>query len=267
MTMPQESSAGAPAGPSVGEPQEGSGPVFLDRRAALGLVAGLGGWLIQEPATAGEGGVQAALHAEIAAVLDRTAAVWNSQHFYRLKDVWDGNDPEPWYVPEEVRTPFYSWPEIEKYWGPERRVLRAFRWGYDDLRVKSVAPDLALAIFNHYYELELALGKPPPPPTAGFDRCLTIFRRTAGGWRHVLYAQCPSGPELYVREMGKRVGTPEATALAKELEAGIRRLREQIVPADFRAYSDGVEASYRERHGAEAPAIPAPYRPQRAAPP
>jgi hypothetical protein len=62
--------------------------------------------------------------------------------------------------------------------------------------------------------------------------------------------------------MAKRVGTPEAAALAKELEAGIRRLREQIVPADFRAFSDGIEGRWTERHGAEPPAIPAPYRPK-----
>lgn len=232
----------------------------LDRRRLLDLALGAGLAMALGEAAAATGSAGTALHDEIEAVLRQTEAAWNSQHFWHLKDVWDAADPEPWYVPEEIRTPFHSWPEIEKYWGPERRVLRSFRWGFGNLRVKSLAPDLALAIFDHYYELELALGKPPPPATAGFDRCLTIFRKTPAGWRHILYAQCPYGPDLYIREMAKRVGTPEALALGKELEAGIRRLREQIVPADFRAYSDAIEARFQQRHSAEPPAIPEAYR-------
>jgi hypothetical protein len=93
--------------------------------------------------------------------------------------------------------------------------------------------------------------------TPGFDRVLTLFRHTGDGWRHIVYAQCASGPDLYVREMARRVGTPEALALGKEFAAGIRRLREQIVPPDFQAYGDGVEARWQERHDG---AVPAPCR-------
>jgi hypothetical protein len=143
-------------------------------------------------------------------------------------------------VPEEIETPFRSWPEIQKYWGPPLRVLRAFRWQFSNLHVKSLAPDLALALFDHFYEIEVAIGRPPlPPPSAGFDRCLALFRRKPDGWKHILYAQCPLGPESY-----------------------IRALREKIVQPDFRKFSDDVEARYRARHGAEKPVIPEPYRPK-----
>lgn len=207
----------------------------LDRRTALALGL-LGGAGLLDPAGAEAGGT---LHAEIEAVLKRTEEIWNSQHFYRLKDVWDADDPEPWYVPEEITTPFRSWPEIEKYWGPPLRVLRAFRWKFSNLHVKSLAPDLALALFDHFYEIEVAIGRPPlPPPTAGFDRCLTLFRRKPDGWKHILYAQCPLGPDSY-----------------------IRALREKIVQPDFKAFSDEAEARWRERHGSEKPQIPEPYRP------
>lgn len=213
--------------------QDGSEP--LDRRTAIALgLSGLAGLLGTAQAAAAPG-----LVAEIEAVLRRTEEIWNSQHFYRLKDVWDADDPEPWYVPEEITTPFRSWPEIERYWGPPLRVLRAFRWKFSNLHVKSLAPDLALALFDHFYEIELAIGRPPlPPPTAGFDRCLALFRRKTDGWKHILYAQCPLGPDTY-----------------------IRALREKIVQPDFKAFSDEVDARYRERHSAEKPAIPEPYRP------
>lgn len=216
--------------------EQGDGSGGLDRRTAIALgFGGMAGLL------SGAGSAATPdLHAEIDAVLKQTAEIWNSQHFYRLRDVWDADDPEPWYVPEEIVTPFRSWPEIQKYWGPPLRVLRAFRWQFSNLHVKSLAPDLALALFDHYYEIEVAIGRPPlPPPTAGFDRCLTLFRKKPDGWKHILYAQCPLGPDSY-----------------------IRALREKIVQPDFRKFSDDAETRYRERHGTEKPAIPAPYRPK-----
>jgi hypothetical protein len=215
------------------EPAEGTA---LDRRAAMAL--GLGGLAALVSGTAGAA-QPAGLQAEIEAVLKRTAEIWNSQHFYHLKDVWDADDPEPWYVPEEIQTPFRSWPEIERYWAPPMRVLRAFRWQFSNVHVKALASDLALALFDHFYEIEVAIGRPPlPPPTAGFDRCLAIFRRKPDGWKHILYAQCPLGPDTY-----------------------IRALRERIVQPDFREFSDDVERRWRERHGEEKPVVPEAYRP------
>jgi len=185
----------------------------VDRRAAIGMALGLGGLLAVGEAPAA-GGV---LHAEIEAVLRRTEDIWNSQDFGRLKEVWDASDREPWYVPEEIETPFFSWPEIERYWSPGRKVLRAFRWQFSNLRVKSLAPDLTLAIFDHFYEIQLAVG-PPSPPTAGFDRCLALFRRTPEGWRHILYAQCPLGPDTYVRALRQRIVRPDFAAFRDGLE-------------------------------------------------
>ena len=186
----------------------------VDRRQALQLAAvgmlGLGasGWSSQ--ADAGE------RHAEIEAVLEETKAIWNSQDFGRLKEMWDADDPDPWYVPEEIPTPFYSWPEIEKYWNPGRKVLKAFRWDFSNLRTKSLSDDLTLAIFDHFYEIELAIG-PPSPPTAGFDRCLTLFRKKPEGWRHILYAQCPLGPDTYVRAMREKMVRPDFAEFSRSL--------------------------------------------------
>ena len=198
-----------------------NGNAGADRRAVLGLLLALGGIGVAGDAGAGahvgmrrKAGrpvppeAQGPLHREIEAVLRETQEIWNSQDFGRLKEVWDADDPEPWYVPEEIPEPFYSWPEIERYWNPGRKVLDAFRWEFSNLKVKALAPDLALAIFDHFYEIALGVG-PPSAPTAGFDRCLAIFRKTPAGWRHILYAQCPLGPDTYVRALRERIVTPQ----------------------------------------------------------
>jgi hypothetical protein len=206
----------------------------IDRRTALQMMVALGGLAAALPGDAATSASPTQLWSEIDTVLKKTEEIWNSQHFFRLKDVWDADDPEPWYVPEEIETPFSSWPQIEKYWGPGRRVLRAFRWKFSNLRVKSLAPDLTLALFDHFYEIDLAIG-PPTPPTAGFDRCLTLFRKKPDGWKHILYAQCPLGPDTY-----------------------IRTLRQKIVEPDFKAFSDRANAQYKERHGGDPSGKPRP---------
>ena len=206
----------------------------IDRRTALQMMVALGGLAAVLPGDAETEASPTQLWTEIDAVLRKTEEIWNSQHFFRLKDVWDADDPEPWYVPEEIETPFRSWPQIEKYWGPSRRVLRAFRWQFSNLHVKALAPDLTLALFDHFYEIDLAIG-PPTPPTAGFDRCLTIFRKKPDGWKHILYAQCPLGPDTY-----------------------LKTLRQKIVAPDFKDFSNQMDAQYKERHGGDPSGKPRP---------
>jgi len=212
MTQPREPSS---------EHDQDRQPEQPGRREALSLLLALGGLgsltgaaspaqaaahqsapVVDLPSTA-----PAEVYAAIDAVLQTTRSIWNSQDFGRLTEVWDTKDPEPWYVPEEVETPLYSWPQLEKYWNPGRKVLKGFRWDFSNLRVKMLAPDLALALFDHYYEIQLIFG--PQEPTAGKDRVLTLFRKTAEGWRHILYAQCPLGPENYVRMLRREIVRPD----------------------------------------------------------
>jgi hypothetical protein len=201
----------------------------IDRREAVTMMLALGGLMaVPEPTSGGAhttsdtpvpdipGSAPEDVFDAIDDVLKRTREIWNSQDFARLKEVWDANDPEPWYVPEEVETPFLSWPQIEKYWNPGRKVLKGFRWDYSNLRVKQLAPDLALALFDHFYEIELIFG--PQDPTAGFDRVLTLFRKTPEGWRHILYAQCPLGPETYVRALRKTIVRPDFESFRDNLK-------------------------------------------------
>jgi len=190
----------------------------LGRREAMAMMLALGGMMAwPEEGQAGGHFAPAPVDVkssapqdvfdDIYAVLEQTREIWNSQDFARLKEVWDANDPEPWYVPEEIEQPFFSWAQLERYWNPGRKVLKGFRWDFDNLRVKMLCDDLAIALFDHFYEIQLIYG--PKEPTAGFDRVLTLFRKTPEGWRHILYAQCPLGPEAYVRALRKTIVRPD----------------------------------------------------------
>lgn len=149
------------------------------------------------------------LVAEIEEVLRQTEERWNSGERLTLREVWDTDDPEPWYVPEEFVDPFMSWEEINSYWGPKpgARGLEYFKWGFGNVRAKLLVPDIALSLFEHFYEFKIK--GDAQVPFGGFDRCLAIFRKKPEGWRHILYAQCPLGPEIYVQALRQQAIQPD----------------------------------------------------------
>jgi len=153
---------------------------------------------------------------EIEEVMKETAKLWRGGSKGRLRAVWDTEDPEPWYIPEEIREPLTTWPELDHYWSPTRGGgLADFQWGFANLRVKRLAPDIALAMFDHIYELTLAVGG--ERSFGGFDRALAIFRKKPEGWRQILYAQCPLGPETYVRAIREMIVEPDFDTFCKRV--------------------------------------------------
>jgi len=154
------------------------------------------------------------LYAEIDAVLKKTEECWNSQNWYHMNELWDEDDPEPIYVAEELYEPMIGWETIRKYWRPAGKGLDAFRWGYSNLFVKELAPDIALALFNHWFELKIVGGK--IPPRAGFDRVLALYRKRPEGWKQIMYAQCPLGPDTYVRALCEKIVKPDFGEFAEK---------------------------------------------------
>ena len=189
---------------------------------AMGLsVATLAG--IGESTAFAQGDSDGDLVTEIEEVLRQTEERWNSGERLTLREVWDTDDPEPWYVPEEIVEPFMSWEEINAYWGPKPRArgLEYFKWGFGNVRAKRLAPDIALSLFEHFYEFKIK--GDGQVPFGGFDRCLAIFRKKPEGWRHILYAQCPLGAETYVQA-----------------------LRQQAIQPDFETFRDRVLSRHKK---------------------
>jgi len=150
------------------------------------------------------------LLAEIDAVLKRTEAIWNAQEWWRLPDeIWDREDPTPMYVAEELYDVMIGWDILDKYIFPPKKGLDAFRWGYSKLWVKELAPGVALALYDHWFEIKIRAPRPIGVPRHGFDRVLSLYNRRDDGWRQSLYAQCPLGPDTYVRAMAEKLVKPD----------------------------------------------------------
>jgi hypothetical protein len=160
------------------------------------------------------------LKAEIDAVLQRTEAIWNSQEWWRLPtEIWDREDPTPMYVAEELYDVMIGWDILDRYIFPPKKGLDAFRWGYSKLWVKELAPNVALALYDHWFEIKIRAPGPIGVPRHGFDRVLSIYNKRADGWRQSLYAQCPLGPDTYVRRMAEKLVKPDWDEFYKDVKS------------------------------------------------
>jgi hypothetical protein len=181
----------------------------LNRRhlmqGSLGMLAGLASTITDLDAQASSE-VDTELLIEITAVLDKTAELFNSQQ--SVMELWDRDDTQPYYIAEEIREPIVGWDALNAYMHPARkRMLDTFRWGYSNLRARYLCPDIALALFDHWFEI-LIVGD-NQVPRAGFDRVLAIYRKRPEGWKQILYAQCPYGPYDYVQALRERAVSPD----------------------------------------------------------
>ncbi len=146
------------------------------------------------------------LLAEIDGVLKRTEKIWLAQEWWRLPDeIWDRDDPTPMYVAEELYDVMIGWDILDEYIFPPKKGLDAFRWGYSNLWVKELAPGVALALYDHWFEIKIKVPGPIGIPRHGFDRVLSLYNKKPDGWRQSLYAQCPLGPDTYVRAMAEKL--------------------------------------------------------------
>jgi hypothetical protein len=146
------------------------------------------------------------LFASIDAVLKHTEEIWLAQEWWRLpEEIWDREDPTPIYIAEELYNVMVGWETLDRYIFPPKKGLDAFRWGYSNLFVKELAPGVALALYDHWFEIKIKAPGPIGTPRHGFDRVLSIYNLRDDGWRQSLYAQCPLGPDTYARRMAEKL--------------------------------------------------------------
>lgn len=170
---------------------------------------------------------QTALDRELSSFLDRYAALYNRQAYAELLEMWDTDDPDVFYMAEEVDPPIYGWPAIKAYFD-RPGSLEGIRNEYSDVRARHLAPDLALATYRLRFDLAVKGMK----PLSSFDRVVAVFRRRDGEWKLASYAEAPQAPLTMVRKLAKNsktLGPAEQQALLKTVQT----LLEDTVPADF----------------------------------
>jgi len=175
----------------------------MQRREALKILAA--GAAV--PAAALSATASPDITAEIEAVLRQTEEIWNSQDTARLRELWDRNDPEPFYLAGEQENWFVGWEALNAYLAPTgRKVTEAIRVKFYDVKARLLAPDLAFAAYWMRTDMKVIYA---PKPFGSDNRVSAIFRRKPEGWRYLCYAEAFQAPTIYMQKLFEKDISPD----------------------------------------------------------
>ena len=122
---------------------------------------------------------------------------WNELRPTALRELWDPDEKEPFYIAEEIAEPMYGWEQIEPYWREAEQILVKFAIRTFDMRWKSVADGLVVMNYTMHWN-GIVRGMEHNP--LGLDvRVSALLRRTAAGWRFCHYVESPLGAFPYLQ--------------------------------------------------------------------
>jgi ketosteroid isomerase-like protein len=170
---------------------------------------------------------EAALNRELTEFLVRYAEAYNRQDYAALLGMWDTDDPNAFYMAEEIDPPMHGWKRINAYFA-RPGVLDGIRNEYSNVQAHYLAPDVAIATYRLRFDIKVKNMQ----PLSSFDRVVAVFRRKDGEWKMAAYAEAPQAPLTMVRKLLKtsRSLTP---AEQQQLLATVQTLLEDAVPEDF----------------------------------
>ena len=133
--------------------------------------------------------------------IEKYRECWSRLDFDGLRQLWDPDEAEPTYLPEESAVALFGWQQIEKYWSTTRATTRSIRietWG---MRARLIAPNLATAVYEMRWLGEFS---GYPRPIGGDTRVTAVFRRSGGAWRFIHYVEAPLAPIAYFKRFYER---------------------------------------------------------------
>jgi hypothetical protein len=149
------------------------------------------------------------LTAEITGLLRETEAIWDSQDTSRLRNLWDTEDPDPYYLAGEQENWFAGWDAINSYLAPPAgspKITEAIRVRFYDISARLLAPDLAFAAYWMRTDMKLVFA---PKPFGSDNRVSSVFRRKPDGWRYVCYTEAFQAPTIYMQKLAEKDISPE----------------------------------------------------------
>lgn len=162
-------------------------------------LAGLTGSTLFTSATANVSGT-GEITAEITDLLKETERRWDSQDIASLKELWDTDDPEPFYLAGEQDNWFSGWEQLDAYLDPKGgpKITQAIRVRFYDIKARLLAPDLAFAAYWMRTDMKLVF---QPEPFGSDNRVSAVFRRKPEGWRYLTYAEAFQAPNMYMNRL------------------------------------------------------------------
>jgi len=170
---------------------------------------------------------------EILGLIEETKRIWDTQNYSNLKSLWDAEDNNPLYIPEEKVDFPTDWNSLERYWNPVpgKKILDGIRNDYSNIKIKLISKEVAIILMDLNYDLKVINSQ----PLSGFDRIMCVVVKKDGDWKYSAYIEAPMNPMSQVYLMWKNAenkNDPEYFDTYLQL----LNLYEKAVPDDFSDY-------------------------------
>ena len=177
------------------------------------------------------------IKSEILELIQETKRIWDTQNYSDLKSLWDPEDNNPLYVPEEKVEFPTDWNSLERYWNPVpgKKILDGIRNDYSNIKIKLISKEVAIIIMDLNYDLKVINSQ----PLSGFDRIMCVVVKKNGVWKYSAYIEAPMNPMSQVYLMWKNSDNkndPEYFDTYLQLLS----LYEKAVPDDFSYYLNSL---------------------------
>ena len=177
------------------------------------------------------------IKSEILELIQETKRIWDTQNYSDLKSLWDSEDNNPLYIPEEKVDFPTDWNSLERYWNPVpgKKILDGIRNDYSNIKIKLISKEVAIIIMDLNYDLKVINSQ----PLSGFDRIMCVVVKKNGDWKYSAYIEAPMNPMSQVYLMWKNAenkNDPEYFDTYLQLS----NLYEKAVPDDFSDYLNAL---------------------------
>lgn len=137
---------------------------------------------------------------EITALLRETEKLWDAQDTALLRELWDQDDSEPFYLAGEQDDWLVGWDALNAYLAPKQgpKITQAIRVRFYNIHARLLAPDLAFAAYWMRTDMKLVF---QPKPFASDNRVSAVFRRKPEGWRYLAYTEAFQAPNMYINHL------------------------------------------------------------------
>ena len=170
---------------------------------------------------------------EILDLIQETKRIWDTQNYSNLKSLWDAEDNNPLYIPEEKVDFPTDWNSLERYWNPVpgKKILDGIRNDYSNIKIKLISKEVAIILMDLNYDLKVINSQ----PLSGFDRIMCVVVKKDGDWKYSAYIEAPMNPMSQVYLMWKNAENKNDPEYF-ETYLQLLNLYEKAVPDDFSDY-------------------------------
>lgn len=140
------------------------------------------------------------MDADLELVFKNYIAAWNALDFEGLQSFWDTNEPDIYYLAEEMEHPFYKLEDVVAYWEHVQLIISWITITPSGVHQKMLSEHLAVLTYSMHVDMGTAGPEKFGHKPLGVDvRVSAILRKTNEGWRFIHYAESPLGALPFIR--------------------------------------------------------------------